>query len=44
MRDVLEGMQAPGCDVRGETTVPSGKKPACQQAPLARIIPFPTRR
>jgi propanediol dehydratase small subunit len=48
MRDVLQGMQDLTCDVSassvaGEMTVLSVEKPACQQTPVARIIPFPTR-
>jgi propanediol dehydratase small subunit len=49
MRDVLEGMQDLTCDasassVPGEMTVLFVEKPACQQTPMARIIPFPPRK
>ena len=49
MRDVLGGVQDLTCDVsassvQGEMRVLSVEKPACQQKPVARIIPFPTRK
>ena len=48
MRDVLEGMQDFTCDVSassepGEMTVLSVERPDCQQTPMARVIPFPSR-
>ena len=49
MRDVLEGMQDFTSDVSassepGVMTVLSVERPGCQQTPIARVIPFPSRR